>query len=287
MAKDAYFFSHDSNARNDPKILAMRSVYGSDGYGLYWMIIETLREQNDYKLVLMKYTINALAMQMQCESTKFEQFIKECCEDFELLSTDGNYLWCETLTKRMSHLDKTRIKRKMAADKRWNKTTNDSENDEENNDNDAQNSNEDANAVHMHNDEDANAIQDNPNDMQSKVKKSKVDNIKLNKNIYTVEFEAFYNLYPNPQAKSDTFNSWNKRLKNGMSIESIMVALDNYKMKIKSEGKDIKFSYSSNNFLGTKNYIDDFLEGNFKKSANIADVQENEWDEYGIRKRVR
>ena len=32
--KDAYFFSHDCNARNDPKILALRSVYGAEGYGV-------------------------------------------------------------------------------------------------------------------------------------------------------------------------------------------------------------------------------------------------------------
>lgn len=31
--KDAYFFAHDCNARNDPKILALRSVYGAEGYG--------------------------------------------------------------------------------------------------------------------------------------------------------------------------------------------------------------------------------------------------------------
>ena len=31
--KDAYFFSHDCNARNDPKILALRSVYGARGTG--------------------------------------------------------------------------------------------------------------------------------------------------------------------------------------------------------------------------------------------------------------
>ena len=36
--KDAYFFSHDCNARNDPKILALRSVYGAEGYGVLSLI---------------------------------------------------------------------------------------------------------------------------------------------------------------------------------------------------------------------------------------------------------
>ena len=46
--KDAYYFPHDCNARNDPKILALRSVFGAEGYGVYWMLIEILREQPDY-----------------------------------------------------------------------------------------------------------------------------------------------------------------------------------------------------------------------------------------------
>lgn len=49
--KDAYFFSHDCNARNDPKILALRSVYGAEGYGVYFMLVEILREQPEYSSI--------------------------------------------------------------------------------------------------------------------------------------------------------------------------------------------------------------------------------------------
>lgn len=59
--KDAYFFSHDCNARNDPKILALRSIYGAEGYGVYFMLIEILREQPEYKLPITKYIWNTLA----------------------------------------------------------------------------------------------------------------------------------------------------------------------------------------------------------------------------------
>lgn len=40
--KDAYFFSHDCNARNDPKILALRSVYGAEGYGVYFIQLKSI-----------------------------------------------------------------------------------------------------------------------------------------------------------------------------------------------------------------------------------------------------
>ena len=60
--KDAYFFSHDCNARNDPKILALRSVYGAEGYGVYFMLVEILREQPEYKLSVTKYIWSTLAI---------------------------------------------------------------------------------------------------------------------------------------------------------------------------------------------------------------------------------
>ena len=50
MAKDAYYFSHDSNARNDEKCLFIISKYGMAGYGLYWMFVECMHEQADGKL---------------------------------------------------------------------------------------------------------------------------------------------------------------------------------------------------------------------------------------------
>lgn len=47
MAKDTFYFSHDYNARNDPKILELRSEYGLEGYGLYWCLIETMAEDTN------------------------------------------------------------------------------------------------------------------------------------------------------------------------------------------------------------------------------------------------
>ena len=45
--KEAYYFSHDYGARNDPKILELRAEYGLEGLGLYWCIVETLAEADN------------------------------------------------------------------------------------------------------------------------------------------------------------------------------------------------------------------------------------------------
>lgn len=42
------YFSHDANARNSDKLLAVRIKHGAEGYGIYFMILERLREESDY-----------------------------------------------------------------------------------------------------------------------------------------------------------------------------------------------------------------------------------------------
>jgi hypothetical protein len=49
MNKDAFYFPHFSNARNDRKILRLRRELGIEGYGIYFMILEILRDSTDYK----------------------------------------------------------------------------------------------------------------------------------------------------------------------------------------------------------------------------------------------
>lgn len=47
MAKETFYFQHDYNARNDDKILELRSKFGAEGYGIFWMIIETMAENEN------------------------------------------------------------------------------------------------------------------------------------------------------------------------------------------------------------------------------------------------
>ena len=120
--KDAYYFSHDSNASQDPKILAMRSVYGWEGYGWYWMLIEMMREQQDYRLDISgKYVFNAFALQMHCTSDAAENFIMDCINEFNLFDTDGTTFWSNSLLRRMSEKDEKSIKDRLAAQTRWDK----------------------------------------------------------------------------------------------------------------------------------------------------------------------
>jgi hypothetical protein len=47
MEKEAFYFPHFCNARHDRKIRRLRKELGVEGYGIYFMLLETLREQQD------------------------------------------------------------------------------------------------------------------------------------------------------------------------------------------------------------------------------------------------
>ena len=121
--KEAYYFSHDANARRDPKILAMRNEYGCEGYGWYWILIEMLSEQEGYKLKHTKWVTNAIAMELLCDTISAEKFVNSCVSDYELLQSDGEYFWSDSLIRRMTIKEEKRLKKveagKKGAQKRW------------------------------------------------------------------------------------------------------------------------------------------------------------------------
>lgn len=48
--KDTYYFPHDYNAIQDPKLMQILTSIGLSGIGMYWIIIEILHQQPDGKI---------------------------------------------------------------------------------------------------------------------------------------------------------------------------------------------------------------------------------------------
>ena len=44
------YFSHDQNARNDPKITKIRAKYGLEGYGCYFVLLEMMSAERERRL---------------------------------------------------------------------------------------------------------------------------------------------------------------------------------------------------------------------------------------------
>lgn len=73
MKKDTYYFSHDATANNDPKCVMLIEQLGLEGYGIFWVIIETLREQPDYKYPLTH--LGALARRFNTSAEKMKTVV--------------------------------------------------------------------------------------------------------------------------------------------------------------------------------------------------------------------
>jgi len=95
MSKD--WFKHDINARHDVKIVAMRDKYGASGYGAWWMLIEILRDTDGYKLPLREVPL----LRHSLNFPEVEAFVDDCINVYFLLESDDEYVWSESLMRRM------------------------------------------------------------------------------------------------------------------------------------------------------------------------------------------
>jgi hypothetical protein len=71
--KDAYYFPHDSNAKDDPKCIMLIEELGLEGYGIFWTLIETLRDQPEYKAPMAM--LPALARRYNSSGEKFKAVV--------------------------------------------------------------------------------------------------------------------------------------------------------------------------------------------------------------------
>ena len=109
--KDAYYFSHDSNARNDQRLIKVRMKYGMEGYGIYFGIIEIMREQEDY--IISESDIESVAYDLRVE----KDMIKDLLYNHRLFEIRRDavrkeaFFFSKSLKRRMEKLDLIKQKR--------------------------------------------------------------------------------------------------------------------------------------------------------------------------------
>ena len=118
QTKSTNYFSHDSNARNDEKLVRLRMKQGAAGYGVYFMILERLREEADY---MSAKDYNMIAFDLRVDAA----IVKSVVEDFGLFTftDDGKCFYSESFSRRMGMKDAVKKKRseagKKGGEKRW------------------------------------------------------------------------------------------------------------------------------------------------------------------------
>lgn len=117
--KDAYWFRHDSNSHRDPKLLRIRAKWGAEGYGLFWLLAEIMREQPEGRI--RREDIPVWAVELRAE--RLAEFIEDCCS-CGLYQCDQEAIWSDRMLREISSYDAAIEQRvsagKAGATKRWN-----------------------------------------------------------------------------------------------------------------------------------------------------------------------
>lgn len=93
---------HESNARNDIKCIELRAAHGPAGYGIYWMLIEMLREASGHRLPLEQ--LPAIAYGLAIDKGQLTE-VFETCHGTGLFVADDSYFWSDSLCRRMERID--------------------------------------------------------------------------------------------------------------------------------------------------------------------------------------
>lgn len=109
--KDTFYFPHDSNAKDDIKMTLLQSELGMEGYGIYWMLLESLRDQSDYKLPLESTRLLARKY-----FTK-QELILRVINDFDLFTVNKNHFFSKSFNRRMKKINERREKLSAAGKK--------------------------------------------------------------------------------------------------------------------------------------------------------------------------
>jgi len=231
MHNKSYYFQHDFNAANDEKILYLLSIYGMEGYGLYWYFIELMHQSQDSKLKCKLFS--GICYQLNIDITKLTAFYNSCIE-IGLFVTDNEFYWSERVLYNKELQDEKRKLKSFAGKKgmenRWknkNVITNDN-----------------------------NVITENNKVKESKEKENKVNKKKVSSATLFVDsevntIEKFEQCFIGTQYEVANFNYYFEVIKNwsdskGEKKKDWIATAKNWMARDLTEGKFIDKNYNPN-----------------------------------------
>jgi hypothetical protein len=206
--KDAYYFSHDSNAKDDPKCVLLIEQLGLEGYGIFWVLIETLRDQPEYKYPLA--LIPALSRRYNTTTEKMKTVVSQY--GLFNITPEGEFFFSESLFRRMESLSTFRESQRKKALKRWN------------------------NAPALPRESHGNA--DHMPVKESKVKKRKVKDSKEDNTpdepaskqaLAEDDFSKFWKAYPKKRSKGDAEKAWKSIKPDSALLEKMLKTIGDAK----------------------------------------------------------
>jgi len=110
MATDSYYFPHDYNAHNDPKLIKL-AMNGWDFIGLYWAVVEMLHEQGGY----LNIDSEPIAFALRTDKKRIDALI-----NFPgIFKIKGNTFTCQRVLENLKKREEISKKSRNSALKRW------------------------------------------------------------------------------------------------------------------------------------------------------------------------
>jgi hypothetical protein len=107
--KNADYFPHDADMRNDPKVRALRRKFGATGFSVWVMLLETLTDSDYFELEYNELNRELLAGDFEVEPETLEEIITYCVDTLKLLNLDNGTLYSNRLKDRFENLLNRRL----------------------------------------------------------------------------------------------------------------------------------------------------------------------------------
>lgn len=111
--KETFYFSHDYNARHDPKLIGLQCKYGMQGLGIFWCLVEMLHEQGGFVRTL----YDRIAYELHVDTDVIIWIINES----ELFKIEGEMFYSESVKERLLKRNDKSVKARESVNVRWGK----------------------------------------------------------------------------------------------------------------------------------------------------------------------
>lgn len=111
--KETFYFSHDYNARTDPKIKKLLAKHGMVGYGIFWSIIEDLYNNDN----CLPADFGSMSYDLRCT----EEMVQSIVTGFDLFAISGEFFGSLSVQRRLNERAEKSKKARNSANERWKK----------------------------------------------------------------------------------------------------------------------------------------------------------------------
>jgi hypothetical protein len=117
MVRSTRYFSHDYDASTDQKILALRFAHGAEGYGIFWMLVESMAK--DTTGYIDRGAIGGLSVGYGVAISLLESVIETCLKTGLFKTCDHGRIFSERILRHKEEMSKYSNCGKKGAEIRW------------------------------------------------------------------------------------------------------------------------------------------------------------------------